>query len=389
MSARTLRMLMVGAVLGLCAGWAVGQDAPNLPTPPQGEIWVYPQGVFPDDFYSLWLAVNGAPYTAGDLPYPFYSVPDSEPDARPVFIGEPDSSRNWTVVLKARRLEKADDNSYVEGALDCIQPWISCGNADHRQGPVLPVGYLLTTGEGAFSTGFGEILVCRPVAITGEVLPDGEERFFGYTPNFDPATSPDTNPTFTAGWLPASYPRGSEYESGQGYGVRSAKSVVYGGYLAFHLFYYSVDLSVSDWLLYGQYGTGIRINNPPSQTLISNVDIKHTYHCHMLGDKKNWMGMFTWAIDIEAIRGAGGQHLIEDCLIDQSPTWQEYYFAAYPIQRRYYVEWFPGGHGVFIYNLAKVRPDDRVQIKNRRSRTAEATASSTTCPTPTSASRSA
>ena len=62
-------------------------------------------------------------------------------------------------------------------------------------------------------------------------------------------------------------------------------------------------MSVSDCLLYGQYGIGIRINNPPSRTLISNVDIRHTYHYHMAGGRKNAVGMFTWAIDIEAILG--------------------------------------------------------------------------------------
>ena len=146
--------------------------------------------------------------------------------------------------------------------------------------------------------------------------------------------------------------------------MSSTKSVVYGGLVAFHVFFNSVDMSVSDCLLYGQYGTGIRINNPPSRTLISNVDVQHTYHYHLASGRKNAVGMCTWAIDIEAIRGAGGKHLIEGCLIDQSPTWQEYYFAANPSHRRYYVEWFPGGHAVFVYNLSKVSPDDFVRIEH-------------------------
>ena len=132
------------------------------------------------------------------------------------------------------------------------------------------------------------------------------------------------------------------------YGVSSTKSLVYGGLMAFHLFFNRVDMSVSDCLLYGQYGTGIRINNSPSHTLISNVAVQHTHPSHMAGGRKNAVGMFTWAIDIEAIRGNGGKHLITGCVIDQSPTWQEYYFAANRSHPRYYVDWFPGSHAVFV-----------------------------------------
>jgi hypothetical protein len=363
MSTKTLSMLIAVLVLGLCASQAAGQVAPPLPTPPPGEIWVYPQGVFPNDLYSVWLAVNGTPYLA-DLPFPLYGVPDSEPGARPVFVGQPDPTRNWTVVLKARQLKRMGEGRYVEGPFTAFNFGLAAGTQMTDRAPLPPINYLLATDQGRFSTGFGEVVLYRPVEIRGELTPRGEEQFFRYTPNFDPAANPDTNPVFQAPWLPDTYPRGSEYDPELGYGVRSTKSVVYGGLLAFHVFFNRVDMSVSDCLLYGQYGTGIRINNPPSRSLISNVDIKHTYHYHMAGGRKNAVGMFTWAIDIEAIRGNGGKHLIEACVIDQSPTWQEYYFAAYPSHRRYYVEWFPGGHGVFVYNLTKVDPDDFIRIED-------------------------
>ena len=153
------------------------------------------------------------------------------------------------------------------------------------------------------------------------------------------------------------------------------------------MFFNSVDMSVSDCLLYGQYGLGIRINNPPSRTLISNVDIQHTYHYHMAVGRRTLSGMFTWAIDIEPIVGNGGKHLITGCVIDQSPTWQEYYFAANPSHRRYYVDWFPGSHAVFAYNLSRRAPATSSASSTRRSQTAVATASFTICPTPTSVSR--
>ena len=68
---KMLAVLIAAAMLAACAGLAAAQDNPVSPAPPPGEIWVYPQGVFPNDFYALWLAVNGAPYATGDLPFPF------------------------------------------------------------------------------------------------------------------------------------------------------------------------------------------------------------------------------------------------------------------------------------------------------------------------------
>jgi hypothetical protein len=358
-----LAVSIAAAAFAAGAGLAVGEEASKFPAPPPGEIWVYPQGVFPDDLYSVWLAVNGTPYLA-DLPFPLYGVPDTEPGARPVFVGAPDPTRNWTVVLKARRLKRMGEGRYLEGEFTAFNFGMAAGTHIIDRAPIPPINYLLATEQGRFSTGFGEVVLYRPVEIRGELMPRGEERFFRYTPNFDPAANPDTNPAFAAAWLPEDYPRGSEYDPELGYGVRSTKSVVYGGLLAFHVFFNAVDMSVSDCLLYGQYGTGIRINNPPSRTLISNVDVRHTYHYHMAGSRKNAVGMFTWAIDIEAIRGNGGKHLITECAIDQRPTWQEYYFAANPKHGRYYVEWFPGSHAVFVSDLSKVSPDDFVRIEH-------------------------
>jgi hypothetical protein len=359
---KMLGMLIAAAALAAGAGLAVGQESPMSPAPPPGEIWVYPQGVFPNDFYALWLAVNGAPYASGDLPFPFYSVPDNEPAARPVFFGKP-TDANWTVVLKAQRLDEVEDGLYVEGPFTAFNLGLAAGTEITNNDPVPPVMYLLATDQKRFSTGFGEVLLQRPVEIVGEMTPDGEERFFGYTPNFDPAASPDTNPAFDAKWLAESYPRGSEYDPDGGYGVTSTKSVVYGGYAAFHVYTVNVDLSVSDCLLYGQYGSGISINNGPNRTLVSNVDIRHTYHRHQLG-AENTIGMYTWAINIQRQLGGGGKHLIEGCMIDQRPTWQEYYFRAHPSQHRYTVGSYPGGHAVTLYYLLKESPSDFVRIEN-------------------------
>ncbi len=358
---KMLAVLIAAAALAAGAGLAAGQDAPKSPAPPPGQIWVYPQGVFPDDFYALWLAVNGAPYTSGDLPFPFYSVSDSEPGARPVFVGKPDPSGNWTVVLKARRLKIKDDR-YVEGAFTAFNLGLAAGTQIAKGDPVPPVRYMLVTDQSRFSTGFGDVLVKRPVEIVGQMTPGGKEQFFGYTPNFDPAASPDTNPAFDAQWLPESYPCGSEYEPGVGYGVRSTKSVVYGGYAAFHVLPVNVDLSVRDCLLYGQYGMGIRINNGPNRTVISNVDIRHTYHSLML--LQNKAGMFTWAINIQGLFGGGGKHLIDACTIDQSPTWQEYHFGANLPGQPYTVGSCPGSHAVWVSGLSKESPDDFVRIEN-------------------------
>lgn len=358
---KMLGMLIAAAALAAGGGLAAGQDSPISPAPPPGEIWVYPQGVFPDDFYALWLAVNGAPYASGDLPYPFPSVPDNEPAARPVFFGQA-TDGNCTVVLKARRLDEVGDGRYAEGPFTAFNLGLAAGTEIINKDPVPPVMYMLATDQKRFSTGFGEVSVRRPVEIVGEMTPDGEEQFFGYTPNFDPAASPDTNPYFDAKWLPDDYPTGSEYEPGQGYGVWSTKSVVYGGYAAFHVRPVNVDLSVSDCLLYGQYGNGIRIDYAPSRTLISNVDVRHTYHLHK-SYADNTIGMFTWAIVIQSSPSRGGKHLIEGCVVDQSPTWQEYYFRAHPSQHRYKVGPFPGGHAVYLYNLSKESPGDFVRIE--------------------------
>jgi hypothetical protein len=363
---RTMKMLAVlvaAAVLAAGTGLAVGQESPMLPAPPPGEIWVYPQGVFPDDFYSLWLAVNGAPYAAGDLPYPYPSVPDSQPGARPVFFGQT-TDANWTVVLKAHRLDQTADGGYAEGPFTAFNLGLAAGTEVINSDPVPPVAYMLATDKKRFSTGFGDVSVRRPVEIVGELTPDGEEEFFAYTPNFDPAASPDTNPAFDAKWLPDDYPLGSEYDPDLGYGVRSTKSVVYGGFPAFHVRQvYVNELSVSDCLLYGQYNSGIRIDYAPSQTLISNVDIRHTYHS--LGVYSgSTLGMFTYGIVLQSFPSGGGKHLIEGCTIDQSPTWQEYYFRAHPSQHRYTVGSVPGGHAVYLYNLSKQSPGDFVRIEN-------------------------
>jgi hypothetical protein len=359
---KMLAVVIAATALAADARLVTGQDSPTSPAPPPGEIWVYPQGVFPDDFYSLWLAVNGAPYAAGDLPYPFLSVPDNEPAARPVFFGKP-TDANWTVVLKARRLDKVGDGGYVEGPFTAFNLGLPAGTEIINNDPVPPVAYMLATDHKRFSTGFGDVSVRRPVEIVGELTPDGEEQFFRYTPNFDPAASPDTNPAFDAKWLPDDYPIGSEYEPGAGYGVWSTKSVVYGGYPAFHVRPVNVDLSVSDCLLYGQCGSGIRIDYAPSRTLISNVDVRHTYHSVQLYSG-NTVGMFTWAISIQSSPSGGGKHLIEGCVVDQSPTWQEYYFRAHPSQHRYNVGSVPGSHAVYLYNLSKQSPNDFVRIEN-------------------------
>jgi len=356
-----LGMLIAVLALAAVAGLAVAQDTAMSPAPPPGEIWVYPQGMFPNDFYALWLAVNGAPYASGDLPHPFPSVPDNDPAARPVFVAQP-TDGNWTVMLKARRLDKVGDGRYAEGPFTAFNLGLAAGTEIINNDPVPPVNYLLATDQKRFSTGFGDVVLRRPVEIRGEVTPDGEERFFAYIPNFDPAASPDTNPAFDAKWLPESYPRGSEYEPGVGYGVRSTKSVVYGGWAAFHVRPYNVDLSVRDCLLYGQYGSGIRIDYAPSQTLISNVEVRHTYHLHQLG-ADNTIGMLTWAIVMQSSPSRGGKHLIEGCVIDQSPTWQEYYFQAHLSQHRYSIGYFPGGHAVYVYNLSKESPADFVRIE--------------------------
>jgi hypothetical protein len=184
-----------------------GQAAPSFgtaitPAPPPGQIWVYPTGVFPDDFHSLWLAVNGAPYASGDLPFPYYSVPDSQPGARPVFVGNEPPGGTWTVVLKARRLEAAGDGAYVEGPFTAFNLGLAAGTELINRDPVPPVLYMLTTDENRFSTGFGLVMLKRSVAIQGEKIPGHQECFFGYTPNFDPAANPDTNPEFDADWLP-------------------------------------------------------------------------------------------------------------------------------------------------------------------------------------------
>ena len=92
------------------------------------------------------------------------------------------------------------------------------------------------------------------------------------------------------------------------------------------------------------------------------MDIYHTYHCHQLGSKNN-VGMLSWAILIQNVFGGGGQKWIEGCLIDQSPTWQEYYFGANSKQGRYSVGSFPGGHAVFIVYQSKANPEDSVTIK--------------------------
>ena len=332
------------------------------PAPPLGEVWVYPTGVFPDDFYALWLAVNGAPYAAGDLPFPYYSFPDIQPGARPVFTGRTPPNGKWTVVLKARRLERAADGSCAEGAFTAFNLGLAAGTEITKDDPVPPVVYMLETGKKRFSSGFGDLGVRRAVNIQGERTPGGEERFFLYTPNFDPAANPDTNPAFEAKWLPAGYPRGSEYKPGQGYGVTSTKSVIYGGSYAFHIRLVQVDLSVSDCLLYGQYSMAIRISSPPSRLDFSNLDIRHTYHDLQLG-AGNEIGILTWAIYIEGAAGGGGKHLIKGCRIDQSPTWQDYYFMANPKQGKYHVGAFPGGHAVYVYSLSKQSPGDSLRIE--------------------------
>ncbi len=350
-------------VVFLAGGIAAGQDSLFVPAPPRGEVWVYPRGVFPDDFYSLWLAVNGVPYASGDLPYPLYGIPDSDPASRPVFIGESPPGGIWTVVLKARRLDPVGDGSCIEGAFTAFNLGLAAGIEITKDDPIPPVNYLLAVDSKRFSTGFGDVIVRRSVEIRGETVPKGQEAFFGYTPNFDPAANPDTNPEFDTDWLPADYPRGSEYETGHGYGIWSTKSAVYGGYPAFHVYTVNVDLSLSDCLLYGQYGSAIRINNGPNCTVVSNVDIRHTYHCLKLRGKKG-IGVFSWAINMEKILGGGGKHLIDGCRIDQSPTWQEYYFGANPKQQRYKIEPMPGGHAVTLYSFSKEDPDDFFRLEN-------------------------
>lgn len=347
----------------MAGGAAISQDTPLSPTPPRGEVWVYPQGVFPDDFYSLWLAVNGTAYASGELPYSYYADPDTYPDSRPVFVGEPPESGIWTVVLKARRFDAAGDGSYAEGPFTAFNLGLAAGTQLTKDKPIPPANYLLAIGENQFSTGFGTVLLKRSVKIQGEKLPDGTEHFFGYTPNFDPSASPDTNPSFEAEWLPATYPSGSEFEPGEGCGVRSTKPVIYGGYSAFVLNQANVGLSLSNCLLYGQYAGAISDYTGPNDWLIVNVDILHTYHCHQV-IAKNDVGMLSWAISVQNVGGSGGKRLIEGCFIDQSPTWQEYYFGANPKQNRYTVGAFPGGHAVYIDHQSKASPDDYVRIEN-------------------------
>ena len=145
-----------GLAFAAGAGLAAGEEAPRSPAPPPGEIWVYPQGVFPDDFYSVWLAVNGTPYV-GRSARPRYGVPDNEPGTRPVFVGPPDPTRNWTVVLKARRLDRSGEGRYVEGEFTAFNFGLAAGTQIIDQAPVPPIAYLLATDEGRFSTGFGEV----------------------------------------------------------------------------------------------------------------------------------------------------------------------------------------------------------------------------------------
>ncbi len=357
---KMLAVLIAAVALTAVAGLAVAQERP---APPPGEIWVYPQGVFPNDFYALWLAVNGAPYASGDLPFPYHGVPDNEPGARPVFFGKT-TDANWTVVLKARRLVKTADGGYAEGPFTAFNLGLAAGTEITNKDLVPPVMYMLATDQKRFSTGFGEISVRRPVEIVGEPTPDGQGQFFGYTPNFNPAASPDTNPYLDAKWLPDDYSTGSEYDPDLGYGVWSTKSVVYGGYPAFHVRPVNVDLAVSDCLLYGQYASGIMINNGPNRTLVSNVDIRHTYHCHQPVLGIGGIGMLTWAINIQRQLGGGGKHLIEGCMIDQRPTWQEYYFEANRFQQRYSIGYTRGSHAVTLYALSKESPSDFVRIEN-------------------------
>jgi hypothetical protein len=118
---------------------------------------------------------------------------------------------------------------------------------------------------------------------------------------------------------------------------------------------------VSDCLLYGQYGTGIIDFNGPNDLRVQNVDIRHTYHCHQLGDKNN-VTMLTWAINMQNVVGGGGKRTIERCSIDQSPTWQEYYFAGNPKQGRYFIGSIPGSHGITMWGQEKASPDDYVRI---------------------------
>ena len=236
-----------------CPGQTIQGLGTVSPAPPPGEIWVYPTGVFPDDFYSLWLAVNGTPYAAGDLPYPYWNLPDNQPSARPVFVGKALSDGKWTVVLKARRLEAATPGASAQGDYTAFNLGLAAGTQLTQFDPVLPANYLLTTDSDRFSTGFGVVLLQRSIEVRGELIPGGQECFFGYTPNFNPALNPDTNPSFDAPWLPASYPRGSEFKTGQGFGIKSSKSVVYGGNMAFFIATVNANLSVKDCLLYGQY----------------------------------------------------------------------------------------------------------------------------------------
>jgi hypothetical protein len=353
-----LKTWIAAAVFAAATGLPAGRAVAMPPAPLPGEIWVYPTGVFPDDFYALWLAVNGVPYAAGDLPYPYHAVPDPDPGSRPVFVGKARDGQNWTIVLKAHRL----DGDYREGAFTAFNLGLAAGTQLIKKDPVPPVMYMLTTDEDRFSTGFGEVLVQRPVEIVGDLTPEGEECFFGYTPNFDPAASPDTNPAFEAKWLPDDYPTGAEYDPELGYGVWSTKSVVYGGAAAFHIYPVNVDLTVRNCLLYGQYGYGISIHYPPSRTLFSNVEIRHTYHLHYLTGKT--INMCTWGINIAGRLGGGGKHLIEGCMIDQSPTWQEYYFDANPAGYGYHIGETRASQAVYVYILSKQSADDFVHIED-------------------------
>ena len=88
----TSNVLKIVIAAAAIAASGVLQAGQAVPTPPPGEIWVYPTGVFPDDFHALWMAVNGAPYAAGDLPIPFPEAADGDPGARPVFVGQPQPS---------------------------------------------------------------------------------------------------------------------------------------------------------------------------------------------------------------------------------------------------------------------------------------------------------
>jgi hypothetical protein len=359
-----LKTLIAAAAFAAAIGLPARRAVAMPPAPLPGEIWVYPTGVFPDDFYALWLAVNGVPYAAGDLPYPYHAVPDPDPAARPVFVGKAQDGHNWTVVLKAHRLEKTA-TGYTDGPCTAFNLGLAAGTQLIKKDPVPPVMYMLTTDEDRFSTGFGELMLRRSVEIRGEMTPSGEEQFFVYTPNFNPLTNPETNPAFDAKWLPADYPRGSEYAGNDAYGVRSDRSVVYGGLDGFHVFLANVNLSVSDCLLYGQYAGAVDNRTGPNDVQLRNVDIRHTYHGHGMRDGKN-ISMEAYAIVFKNVAGSGGKRVVEGCSIDQSPTWQEYYFQANPNQYAYRVQACPEGHAILIWGQEKAAEDDFVRIEDCR-----------------------